>query len=242
MYEHLLDKATGLSWTEGPEAAERLRLQREDIFRQLTQFPAETMPVLLNALRVSDQHRRVTAIEVLDKIGYPTNEPAIPALLNEIGSNDPNSPVWSAAVTTLSNIGVDGVTPYLIRELLESVEREELSQQGVVGSSEITLSEYLEGLSLMLGRTTLGSEWAVRCCPAINYILTSMFHNDAIERDITDSLLYVVENAADKVEYMLPVLLALAKRYGGTDIGRRAKKLIFLNSQRTIEMYKLLLL
>lgn len=238
MYERLLDEATRLSWAESPEAAERFRLQREHLLRQLTRSPTEALPVLLNALRTSDQHRQVTAVEALDWLGYPANESAIPALLDEIGANDPNSPVWQAAAIALHHIGIDGVAPYLIHVLLGHGEPD---AEETDRNMRISWSEYLEGVSALLSRTIIGSEWARRCCPAVNYLLARVNQNQLMTPGMVESLLAIVEKAGSSAEYLLPTFLLLAPHFKGSSISERVRALIFLYNKEELADYQLLL-
>jgi hypothetical protein len=238
MYERLLDEATRVSWTSSQEEAEGVSALRKQLFHQFAQSPAETLPILLKALQQPDIFRQSTAVEIIDVMGYPANETAIPALISQVEAHDPNSPVWVAAVNALSHLGPDIVIPFLIRTLLEI--GEPFHQPSRIEAS-MTLNENIEGLSMMLSRTMLESEWAIRCCPAINYLLAHIGQDGAINSDIVDSLLYVVEKAGDNVKYMLPTLLALVRKYEGSDIGRRARELVFSSTPEVLENYKFLL-
>src|SRR5579863_1083463 len=160
MYEQLLDEVTRVSWTSSPEEGERLRSQRDQLICQFTQSAAETLPILLKALQESDLFRQTTVIEIIDVMGYPANEPAIPALLSQIEEHDPNSPVWRASVQALSHLGPDIVMPYLIPAFLE---KGMPARHALSGDMYTSWNEAIEGLSMMLCKTTLGNEWASQC-------------------------------------------------------------------------------
>jgi hypothetical protein len=237
-YETLLNEAARVSWCGSQEESDRLRPQRERLLQQLAQSPHEAIPVLLKALQESDLYRRTTAIEVIDSIDYPANEPAIPALIYQIEVEDPNSPTWSAAVIVLSHLGPDIVVPHLIRAFLEKGEP----------YHKLSISEYhtswykdIEGLTMLLTRTKLDSEYARRCCSAINYLLTQVVGDSIPDDNVICCLLDSIESATNDIDYMAPTLLALVTKYPGGEIERRAKKLFLSISQEMLDAYKLLL-
>jgi hypothetical protein len=241
MYEKLLDNAIQLTWMKSKEELGRLKPLRDRLFYQWTQSVAETIPVLLNALRTSDMGRVVTAIEIIDFMGYPKNEFAIPELLACIGSSDPNGIIWAGALFTLSHIGQDILVPHIIRALLETGEpyHHLLNNENNITSWE----EDLEGLcTLLSGTKVLERTYARQCCPAINSLLMQISSNSSVVNlKQIGALLWVVEEAGNEVTYVLPTLIALAKQHQENEIGKKAKKIIYSFSQEALDPYKLIL-
>ena len=232
MYEQILDEVTSLSWTHSSEKDDEIDSLKELKVHQLVQSPKDTLSFLVNALQEGSLFRRATAIEIIDRIGYPANEPAILPLLAEIGLNDPNSPVWSFAVITLSHIGIDNVTPYLVWILLDH-------KIFLQSYTNLSWEEFIGGLRMLLCRTYLGSEWAIRCCPAINYLLSHM-EEETMTIEATIDLLAIIEKAGDHLEYLIPTLCTLSQKYQGSIIGNRSMELLSIQDKKALADYRLI--
>jgi hypothetical protein len=218
MLEELLNEATSAAHAGDWQKAERL-------VHQLAGSPDKGIQVAVKALGRFGKLRTELAIKVIHLIGYPRNESAIPGLIYFIG--DRNLPGWDEALTALAEMGPDVVVPHLVRALLNKEEPYHTGQ---------TWSPDVEGICIMV--SGLDREYARRCCPAVNYILSQQYPPSDPE---IDYLLDVVERAGNDQDYVLPTLLALAKKYQGSGIETRARSLIFSYKQETLETYRLLL-
>jgi hypothetical protein len=228
MLEELLDEALLAQGTRDVQKAERL-------IHQLAEFPEEALHLAVDALRQPGKSRQALAIRVIHLIGYPKNEPAIAELLYHIG--DPNLPGWNEAVETLVDMGPDVVVPHLVQALLEKGPPYHVD----VGENQ-TWAYDVDGICCMLSMRTITSEYALRCCPAINYLLNQAdLAQDTDKCPDIDMLLDVVEKAGGQVDYVLPTLIALAKKHHHSDVGERAKTLISAFPPATRATYKLLL-
>jgi hypothetical protein len=212
MLDKLLDEA----------ASARDKQEAERLVRQLANSPDEAIGVVVKALRQPGKHRQAVAIRVIRLIGYPKNASAIQELVYHIG--DPNLPGWQEAVNTLVEMGPDAVVPNLVQTFLD------------MGRTWESWADDVDGLCCMLNQ--IKREYALRCCPAVNYLLSQ--DNLPKSPDI-DSLLDVVEQGGRNVDYVLPTLIALAKKHHDNDLGRRARKLISSFNKETLDTYRLLL-
>jgi hypothetical protein len=229
-----------VSWTKNKEEAERLQSSKDHLFRQFSQSAEEALPILLGTLNTSDIRWAATAIEVIDFIGYPRNECAIPALLACIGSKSPSGPVWMGALFALSHVTQSVLVPHLIRALLEKGE----PYHRVWNSEEIGTSwnEDLEGLCFLLSRTNiLESEYARQCSPTVHYLLAQADLDASLNLEQIDAMLDVLEEAGNSITYILPTLITIAGKYQENIVGKHAKKLIGLFPQEALECYKLVL-
>ncbi len=136
----------------------------ERLIQQLAESPDEAIHMAVNTLRQPDKSRQALAIRVIHLIGYPKNVSAIAELLYHIG--DPNLPGWNEAVETLVDMGPDVVVPHLVQALLEKGPPYHVD----VGEN-LTWAYDVDGICCMLSMRTITSEYALRCCPAINYLL-----------------------------------------------------------------------
>lgn len=226
----LLDEAT-LATRAGDDT------KAEQLLRQMAAASAEAVNVALKALWEPDKLRKALAIRVLHVIGYPQNESAIPELLYHIG--DPNLPGWQEAVETLIDMGPDVVVPHIIAALLMKGP----PYHTVSGKKDQTWAYDVEGICFMLSMSTIPSEYALRCCPTISFLLVQAeaYPVTATSPDI-GFLLDVIEKAGHQVEYVLPTLLALAQKHHESDIGKRAKQLASTFPPSTVADYTLLVI
>lgn len=200
---------------------------------QLADASDEAVIVLVKALRHPEKARQALAIRALHLIGYPKNEPAIPELIYHIG--DPNIPGWSEAVETLIDMGPDVIVPHLIQALLEKGP----PYHADAGKNQ-TWAYDVEGLCTMLSTKTIADEYALRCCPAVHYLLSQAdFSQAAGASPDVDMLLDVVERAGDQVAYILPTLIALVKKQRESEVGKHAQKLISAFAEEALTDYKL---
>src|SRR6266446_4759682 len=207
----------------------------DQLIHQLADASDEAVDVLVKALHQPGKARQALAIQALHLIGYPKNELAIPELIYHIG--DPNLPGWSEAVETLTEMGPDVVVPHLVQALLEKGPPYHTD----VGNNQ-TWAYDVEGLCTMLSMKTIAGEYALRCCPAVHHLLSQADFTQATGASPdADMLLDVIEKAGDQVAYVLPTLMALAKKQRESDVGKRAQKLISTFPEEVLAVYKLLL-
>ena len=228
MLEKLLDEALLAHRARDMQKAERL-------IHQLAESPEEALHLAVDVLRQPGKIRQALAIRVIHLIRYPKNEQAIAALLCHIG--DPILPGWNEAVETLVDMGPDVVVPHLVQALLEKGPPYHVD----VGEN-LTWAYDVDGICCMLSMRTITSENALRCCPAINCLLNQAdLAQDTDKYPDIDMLLDVVEKAGDQVDYVLPTLIALAKKHPDSDVGERAKTLVSAFPAAIRATYKLLL-
>ena len=209
----LLDKANEAYRAYDEQKADR-------IIQEIAVSTTTAVPVMIDALRRPDKIRRQMAIRVLRAIGYPTNEPAIPALLYEI---DPNLPGCIDAVDTLLDMGPDVVVPHIIQVFL--------------GRRSQYWDIDVEIICCMLTRERTDLEYARQCCPAINYLLCQQ----DLPQDLDITFLFdVIEKAGPQVEYVIPTLIALENKNHENYVGEHARKLLPTFDKRVLNTYKLL--
>lgn len=212
-------------------------MQKADqLIRQLALIASEEeVDGLVKALRQTNKVPQELIIQALHLIGYPKNEPAIPELIYHIG--DPNLLGWSEAVETLTDMGPDVVVPHLIQAFLEKGP----PYHADAGNNQ-TWAYDVEGLCTMLSMETISGEYVLRCCPAVHYLLSQAEFTQATGASPdADMLLDVVEKAGDQVAYVLPALIALAKKQRESDVGKRVQKLISAFPQEVLMDYAFLL-
>jgi hypothetical protein len=229
MFETIFDEAL-----MADRAGDRHKVHQ--LIQQMASAPDEAVAGLLRMLQEPHKGRRAMAIRVLHVIGYPHNEPAIPALILRL--RDPNEPGWWEIVETLVDMGADVVVPHLMCALLEPGPPYHLDfpKNGVWDFVDN------QGIFALLKNESVGSEYALRCCPAINYLLTQIPAVDNILSFVdVDLLLEVVEKAGDQVPYVLPTLITLAKKYPEGELGGQVRALIATLHPQTGDTYKLLI-
>jgi HEAT repeat protein len=180
--------------------------ERKQLIRQMVSFPDEIIPIAHEALHQPPLVRQEVAIEIFRELGYPANALIIPDLIIHLG--DPNRLGWDAAVETLEKMGPDVVVPHLIQALLDP-KKYEYSYADI------------EGLCFMLKQ--VDPEFARRCCPAINYLLSQRSLAECIDSDF---LLDVIERAGSEQTYVLPALFELQKITKRDDIAERIQCMI----------------
>lgn len=221
MSEQLLEEATRAFYWGDRQEGQRL-------MQQLASTPEETMKVLLESFKEAKLAKQAVAIRIMQMIGYPQNVAAIPELIYHIG--DPNLPGWEEAVWTLIEMGADVIMPHLLKAILS---KEPPYHRGE--GKSLTWSPDVEGICGLL--LTAPQEYAIRCCPAITYLLS----RDEPKGPDIEMMLDVVEKAGIQQTYVLPTLIALATKYHARDEGKHAREMIFSFPQEILEPYQLLL-
>ncbi len=224
MAENLLEEAILAIRTGNQQKAEQL-------IHQIASASDDVLDILVKELQPPGKLPQALAIRIIRVIGYPKNQSAIPELLYHIG--DPNLPGWLEAVHTLTDMGPDVIVPHLVKALLEKGE----PYHTLAGKNQ-TWAYDVEGICSMLSLSSLEREYALRCCPAINTLLSSAKPASSPE---IDSLLDVVEKAGNQVHYVLPTLIAIAQKFPTSDDGKHAKHLISTFEPETLVIYRLLI-
>ena len=227
MLEQLLDEAT-LAARSGDEQ------RAEQLIRQLASSPdPEVVDRVIQALEKGPKLRQWIVIRVLQLLGYPKNEPAIPELIYHLG--DPNLPGWKEAVDILNAMEADVVLPYLIRALLD---QEAFWQYGEKRYPR--WGSNVEGVCYWLTHATVKKEYSRCCCPTVITLLSQAELLQGPGAPDVDLLLDVVEKADDQEEYIIPTLIALAKKYRDDHlIGTHARMLLAAFKQEALAPYKL---
>jgi hypothetical protein len=89
-------------------------------------------------------------------------------------------------------------------------------------------------------RDRIDQEYALRCCPAVNALLLRA--DSALDTDFSlSSLLAVIERAGETVDYVIPSLIGLIKRYPESKIGKRAQQLLTTFEPKALKAYTFLL-
>lgn len=208
MLEKLLDAA----------AEEQREQERQRLILKMAASADEMLPIALRALRQPNQVRQAIAVSVLRAIGYPKNAPAIADLLLHI--EEPNFLGWDEAVQTLVEMGADMVVPHLIQALL------------AWGRTDGDPTFDLEGICFML--SNVEPEYARRCCPAINYLLSRKDLPAEIDQDF---LLDVIERAGSEQSYVLPALYALTGTAERDEVREHARRIIASFSSNVLADY-----
>lgn len=225
---------------EAQQALERGEKHKmEQRIQQMAQSPDEAVPLMLRALRHRQKVRLYIPILVLQRIGFPKNEPAIPALLRILG--DGNHPEGPNAARTLLDMGPDILIPHLLRALLEKGEPYHTPML-----TETTWHWDVEGICYLITNKVpvvkeISNEYALRCCPAINMLLLQA-ESTHVPEEYPDPeiLLDVLEKVGTQASYLLPTLITLARNHQESEVGTRAKALIFSFPQKEREPYHLL--
>ena len=188
---------------------------------------------LLQTFRGGTKLQHYLAIRVLQCLGFPKNEPAIPELISHLG--DPNTLGWREAAETLHAIDPDMLLPYLLCALLD---QEAFRLFGRDGEKRFPLwGRNVEGVCSWLMDKTVDQAYARRCCPAVIFLLSQTALLQEPGSPNSDHMLEVVEKAAVQDASMIPSLLALAKRCGG-EFGERAKRLLSAFKPEALAPYR----
>jgi hypothetical protein len=235
MIEDLLEKAAEMMWIElgrfDPQDMERFHLQGKKLMHEIAEEPLAAMPVLLATLEHPHEKQLPTAVQILCLIGYPHNAAAIPYFLNFVG--DPNFQVWIEVAHALVAIRPDNLAPYLINGLLTR------NYSFMWDGGEESWKEVVEGCLYFLSLSWVDKAYALYCYPALNFLFSQEAVVDYLE--VTQYFLDIVEKIGTTVDYVLPTLLFLEKKYRGTQKGDRVRQIISLFSEDIIRKYKLVL-
>jgi hypothetical protein len=211
----------------------------EKLRQQLVQNSDEAVPLLLRAIDEKDKVDGADAIGLLGLIGYPGNELAIPTLVEYLGA-DINDPRYQVTVEVVFQMGPDVVVPHLIRALLDKGEPSHVG----IGVYKTFWVQTVEGIcwTISTGRIKdrIDQEYALRCCPAVNALLLQA--DPALDDEFSIStLLDVIERAGETVDYVIPALIELIKRYPTNKIRKRAEQLLTTFKPEALKAYSLLL-
>jgi HEAT repeat protein len=113
-------------WMDDLDANRPKEIQERAI-RRLVQLGSAVLVYLLPILRRPEKKRWHNIVQVIRRIGYPANAPAIPALLEHL--QDINWPGAFAAVDTLAEIG-EPIIPH-VREVLREHGNDEMWMLGI---------------------------------------------------------------------------------------------------------------
>ncbi len=228
MLKQLLDKAAAAtSYGEEQKA-------KELISQVARSSDPEVMDVVMKALRgEGTKLQQYITIQVIQLLGYPKNEPAIPDLIYHLG--DPNLPGWYEAAQTLKAIGIDVLMPYLIRSLLDQDAAIQFDKH-----TSPTWQSNVEGVCYWLTYThEVEKEYARRCCPAITYLLSRADFSERPGAYDIDALLDVIEKAEIQDEYIIPALITVAQKYYHSEVRKHARMLLATFKQEALAPYKL---
>lgn len=197
---------------------------RSQIIRELARYPDKLRSAIANLLKKRKRYLYPVTAQVIHKMGYPGNAALFRLLLDYVG--DKNSPVWQEAVQLLVTLGVQEVTPHLIKFVFY---RDDHQYWG----------DDVEGVCSML--CTVDREFAMPCGPVIAHILGK---DDLPPPHDLDKgfLLDVLEKiGAECAEYALPALLDLLSKEGTSDIGQQTWRLVVSFDKEALEPYQYLL-
>lgn len=200
------------------------------VIRQMIAVPEEVLPELLRAMMQPGKARLAMVIHAFHLMGFPQNKAAIPQLIYHIG--DLNFPGWMEAARTLIEMDPDAVVPHLIRALLDNGRPYHFG----------TWSYDVDGICNLLTMNSIDPVYAIRCCPAINYILChENFSEDPSKVPDMDYLLDVIEKAGNEVHYVIPALIYIAKNHKIDEMRTRASELLASFPPGILSSYQLLL-
>jgi hypothetical protein len=225
MQKELLSQAV-----EALQAGENQKADK--LIARLAQFSDSAMEMLIKTLHKGGSVEAYAAILVLQRMGFPANEPAIPELLYHIG--DANLLGWQEAVETLMQMDREVVITHLFAALLSKSAPYHANE----GRPYETWAWDVEGICVMLAREDVDAEYARRCCPATSYLLAQAILTGKPE---IDDLLFAFEQAGDAAEMALPSLLHLAEYHEQELTRERARDLIARISPKKRRPYHLLL-
>jgi len=228
MLEKFLDEAS-LAASAGDEHKLTQLIQQAASSSQ-----SELVDSLLQIFRGGTKLQQYFALRVLQHLGSPKNEPAIPELIYHLG--DPNALGWKEAAETLKAMDADVLLPYLLRALLD---QEAFRPFGQDGEKRFPLwGSNVEGVCSWLMDNAVDAAYARRCCPAVIFLLGQLELLQGPGIPDIDLLLDVVEKADEHEAYMIPALLALAKKHGDDLVGTHARQLLVAFTPEAIEPYR----
>lgn len=199
--------------------------EKLDIIQTLAHRPDETLKWAVAMLKGPEKRFWKTAVQAIQAVGYPQNASTLPVLFEQL--SDRNSPAWREVVQTLSKIGPQVVSPYMIAVLLER-------------HRQRYWIDAIAGICTML--TLVESEYARPCGPAVSYLLSQGQLRDEFEELERDYLLDVLERIGPSCAvYAVPVLIALVKTEGISEISKQARRLLASFDQAALEPYQYLL-
>ncbi|MDQ2907073.1 MAG: hypothetical protein M3Y81_26475 [Chloroflexota bacterium] len=193
---------------------------KDHLIGELARHAKETLDHLIAILSKYDRPLLLLAMQVIGAIGFPDNTAALPWLMRIAAGGDTD--LRQAAIDVLQGMAVDAVTPFFLACFLNMEEQD-------------------KGWSVMVGNicqvVVTKKEWALACGPAVAVLLAQ--NSSQRERPFdSHALLSVLEVLAPNCLYALPALYITALQEQQTDVGRRAKNMIYLWDERLLRPYR----
>jgi hypothetical protein len=214
MIEELLEEATLTNNAQ----------RRRQIIDELVLQPNEIRQALGRMLK---KHRRILypiTAQIIVAIGSPSNASLFRLLLDFIG--DQNSRAWQEAIALIAELGVEEITPHLVKFVWEKQDHQYWGAD-------------VEGICAMLSE--VDGAYASRCGSLLAYLLSQ--DDFPAPNDLDKSfLLDVLEKIGPSCAiYALPPLLHLIQKEGASDLGVQARKLMISFDKEALEPYRYVL-
>ncbi len=193
---------------------------KDHIIDDLARHSKETLDILIAILSKYNQPLLLLAVQVIGAIGFPDNIAALPWLISIAAGGDTD--VRQVAIHVLKDIEVDAVTPFFLACFLNMDEQDKGWYVMVGDICQVVVAK---------------KEWALACGPAVAMLLAQ---NSSHREHTFDShcLLSVLEVLVPDCLYALPALYVTAVQEHTTDVGRRAKTIIYSWDERLLQPYR----
>ncbi len=193
---------------------------KNHLIDDLARHAKETLDILIAILSKYDRPLLLLTVQVIGAIGFPDNTAALPWLMSIAAGRDTD--VHQAAIHVLQGMEVNAITPFFLACFL-NVEEQDKGWYVMVGNlCQVVVAK---------------KEWALTCGPAVAMLLAQ---NSSHRENKIDyhRLLSVLEVLVPDCLYALPALYVTALQEQQTDVGRRAKNMIYLWDERLLRPYR----
>lgn len=209
MIEPLLEQVTQL------DKADRERL----ITEMVRQSNNTLLTELASLLQQPKKHLWVSAIQVVDAIGYPQNASLLPVVVEHLC--DGNWPGWSEAIDVLTKIDPPIIAPLFIEVFMDQ------------GISRNYWTSDIEGICLAF--IQMKRDYVATCVPSLVYILT---RTEGQEEPDPEILLRALEHSEiASYPFAIPVLINVMKTAKQENVRSFARSLVATFSSGNMEFY-----
>ncbi len=179
------------------------------------------------------------AVRLIAAMGYPRNKPAIERFIEDI-SYDRNFPYYKLCIATLNEIGVEIVTPYLIRAMLDTrIDHDPKHIRQGRNYGKLERFRDVEGIMHVIASN---AAFESLCNPTLAYLLAQVIADPELAEERSYYLYHFQKLGAECASYALPALIGMVQKWGVQDEdGKEAMELIHSFPKETLEPYKYLL-